>query len=105
MCVLDLTLFLTSSFPKPQWDEQIVFCFFYFKFPCRLLYFIFISAFGDLLYPRCQFQSAEKYVCVWSSAVCDYCSTGDLHTCWLLRSHFGEEEVRLIAAELGSALG
>ncbi|XP_039865422.1 ribosomal protein S6 kinase-related protein-like [Simochromis diagramma] len=38
-------------------------------------------------------------------SVCDYCSTGDLHTCWLLRGHFGEEEVRLIAAELGSALG
>nr|XP_004558246.1 uncharacterized serine/threonine-protein kinase SgK494 isoform X2 [Maylandia zebra] len=37
--------------------------------------------------------------------MCDYCSTGDLHTCWLLRGHFGEEEVRLIAAELGSALG
>lgn len=37
--------------------------------------------------------------------MCDYCSTGDLHTCWLLKGHFGEEEVRLIAAELGSALG
>uniref|UniRef100_A0A3Q0RNN6 Ribosomal protein S6 kinase related a n=1 Tax=Amphilophus citrinellus TaxID=61819 RepID=A0A3Q0RNN6_AMPCI len=31
--------------------------------------------------------------------------TGDLHTYWLLKGHFGEEELRLIAAELGSALG
>ncbi|XP_030600793.1 ribosomal protein S6 kinase-related protein-like [Archocentrus centrarchus] len=37
--------------------------------------------------------------------MCDYCSTGDLHTYWLLKGHFGEEELRLIAAELGSALG
>uniref|UniRef100_A0A668T0A5 Protein kinase domain-containing protein n=1 Tax=Oreochromis aureus TaxID=47969 RepID=A0A668T0A5_OREAU len=30
--------------------------------------------------------------------MCDYCSTGDLHTCWLLKGHFGEEEVRLICS-------
>ncbi|XP_045930006.1 ribosomal protein S6 kinase-related protein isoform X1 [Micropterus dolomieu] len=35
----------------------------------------------------------------------DYCSAGDLYTYWLLRSQFGEDEVRLFAAELGSALG
>lgn len=40
MCVLDLTLFLTSSFPKPQWDEQIVFCFFTLSFlaDCFILF-------------------------------------------------------------------
>uniref|UniRef100_A0A3B5B845 Ribosomal protein S6 kinase related a n=1 Tax=Stegastes partitus TaxID=144197 RepID=A0A3B5B845_9TELE len=37
--------------------------------------------------------------------MCDYCSTGDLYTCWLLKGQFREEEVRLFAAEMGSALG
>ncbi|XP_036931462.1 ribosomal protein S6 kinase-related protein isoform X2 [Acanthopagrus latus] len=37
--------------------------------------------------------------------MCDYCSVGDLYTSWLLRGRFGEDEVRLFAAELGSALG
>ncbi|XP_044059050.1 ribosomal protein S6 kinase-related protein isoform X2 [Siniperca chuatsi] len=37
--------------------------------------------------------------------MCDYCGAGDLYTYWLLRSQFGEDEVRLFAAELGSALG
>ncbi|XP_042342447.1 ribosomal protein S6 kinase-related protein [Plectropomus leopardus] len=37
--------------------------------------------------------------------MCDYCSTGDLYTYWLLKGRFGEDEVRLFAAELGSALG
>ncbi|KAM9359560.1 ribosomal protein S6 kinase-related protein-like [Symphorus nematophorus] len=37
--------------------------------------------------------------------MCDYCHVGDLHTCWLLKGQFGEEEVRLFAAELGSGLG
>ncbi|XP_069568482.1 ribosomal protein S6 kinase-related protein-like [Brachyistius frenatus] len=37
--------------------------------------------------------------------MCDYCSTGDLYTCWSLKGRFEEEEVRLFAAELGSALG
>ncbi|KAK5868826.1 hypothetical protein PBY51_009803 [Eleginops maclovinus] len=37
--------------------------------------------------------------------MCDYCSTGDLYTCWLLKGQFREDEVRLFAAELGSALG
>lgn len=37
--------------------------------------------------------------------MCDYCSVGDLYTYWLLKGQFGEEEVRLFAAELGSALG
>ncbi|KAK9521062.1 hypothetical protein VZT92_020901 [Zoarces viviparus] len=37
--------------------------------------------------------------------MCDYCSTGDLYTYWLLKGQFGEDEVRLFAAELGSALG
>ncbi|KAM9318725.1 ribosomal protein S6 kinase-related protein-like [Pholidichthys leucotaenia] len=37
--------------------------------------------------------------------MCDYCSTGDLYTCWLLKGHFLEDEARLFAAELGSALG
>ncbi|XP_039986938.1 ribosomal protein S6 kinase-related protein [Xiphias gladius] len=36
---------------------------------------------------------------------CDYCGTGDLYTYWLLKGRFGEDEVRLFAAELGSALG
>uniref|UniRef100_UPI0037E853E3 ribosomal protein S6 kinase-related protein-like n=1 Tax=Semicossyphus pulcher TaxID=241346 RepID=UPI0037E853E3 len=35
----------------------------------------------------------------------DYCDAGDLYTYWLLKGRFGEEEVRLFAAELGSALG
>uniref|UniRef100_A0A671TI50 Ribosomal protein S6 kinase related n=1 Tax=Sparus aurata TaxID=8175 RepID=A0A671TI50_SPAAU len=37
--------------------------------------------------------------------MCDYCSVGDLYTSWLLKGRFGEDEVRLFAAELGSALG
>ncbi|XP_071353100.1 ribosomal protein S6 kinase-related protein-like [Trachinotus anak] len=37
--------------------------------------------------------------------MCDYCSTGDLYTYWLVKGQFGENEVRLFAAELGSALG
>ncbi|XP_054868489.1 ribosomal protein S6 kinase-related protein isoform X1 [Amphiprion ocellaris] len=37
--------------------------------------------------------------------MCDYCSTGDLYTCWLLKGQFGEDEVQLFAAEMGSALG
>ncbi|XP_062417199.1 ribosomal protein S6 kinase-related protein [Pungitius pungitius] len=37
--------------------------------------------------------------------MCDYCSIGDLFTYWLLRGQFGEDDVRLFAAELGSALG
>ncbi|XP_035535508.1 ribosomal protein S6 kinase-related protein [Morone saxatilis] len=37
--------------------------------------------------------------------MCDYCSVGDLYTYWLLKGQFGEDEVRLFAAELGSALG
>ncbi|XP_049432432.1 ribosomal protein S6 kinase-related protein isoform X2 [Epinephelus fuscoguttatus] len=37
--------------------------------------------------------------------MCDYCSTGDLYTYWLLKGRFGEDEVRIFAAELGSALG
>uniref|UniRef100_A0A3Q1EEQ0 Ribosomal protein S6 kinase related a n=1 Tax=Acanthochromis polyacanthus TaxID=80966 RepID=A0A3Q1EEQ0_9TELE len=36
--------------------------------------------------------------------ICDYCSTGDLYTCWLLKGRFVEDEVRLFAAEMGSAL-
>ncbi|KAF0030022.1 hypothetical protein F2P81_016753 [Scophthalmus maximus] len=37
--------------------------------------------------------------------MCDYCGAGDLYTYWLLKRQFGEDEVRLFAAELGSALG
>ncbi|XP_030633915.1 ribosomal protein S6 kinase-related protein [Chanos chanos] len=37
--------------------------------------------------------------------MCDYCSSGDLYTYWMLTGHFGENEVRVFAAELGSALG
>ncbi|XP_029302371.1 ribosomal protein S6 kinase-related protein [Cottoperca gobio] len=37
--------------------------------------------------------------------MCDYCTTGDLYTYWLLKGQFGEDEVCLFAAELGSALG
>ncbi|XP_030008758.1 ribosomal protein S6 kinase-related protein [Sphaeramia orbicularis] len=37
--------------------------------------------------------------------MCDYCGVGDLYTCWLLKSQFREEEIRLFAAEMGSALG
>ncbi|XP_031153478.1 ribosomal protein S6 kinase-related protein [Sander lucioperca] len=37
--------------------------------------------------------------------MCDYCSTGDLYTYWLLKGRFGEDVVQLFAAELGSALG
>ncbi|XP_070685461.1 ribosomal protein S6 kinase-related protein-like [Pempheris klunzingeri] len=37
--------------------------------------------------------------------MCDYCGAGDLYTYWLLKGQFGEDEVRLFAAELGSALG
>ncbi|CAJ1065190.1 ribosomal protein S6 kinase-related protein [Xyrichtys novacula] len=37
--------------------------------------------------------------------MCDFCDSGDLYTYWLLKGKFGEEEVCLFAAELGSALG
>ncbi|CAB1347937.1 unnamed protein product [Coregonus sp. 'balchen'] len=37
--------------------------------------------------------------------MCDYCSTGDLYTYWLLKGQFGEDEARVFAAELGCALG
>ncbi|KAF3692616.1 putative serine/threonine-protein kinase SgK494 [Channa argus] len=36
--------------------------------------------------------------------MCDYCSTGDLHTYWLLKGRLREDEVRVFAAELGSFL-
>uniref|UniRef100_A0A8C1RG14 Ribosomal protein S6 kinase related a n=1 Tax=Cyprinus carpio TaxID=7962 RepID=A0A8C1RG14_CYPCA len=37
--------------------------------------------------------------------MCDYCSTGDLYTYWTLKGCFDERDVRVFAAELGSALG
>ncbi|XP_053503801.1 ribosomal protein S6 kinase-related protein [Ictalurus furcatus] len=37
--------------------------------------------------------------------MCDYCSTGDLYTYWMLTGQFKEREVQVFAAELGSALG
>nr|XP_015222822.1 PREDICTED: serine/threonine-protein kinase WARTS homolog [Lepisosteus oculatus] len=37
--------------------------------------------------------------------MCEYCSTGDLYTYWTMAGRFGEEAVRVFAAELGSALG
>ncbi|KAL0973208.1 hypothetical protein UPYG_G00200350 [Umbra pygmaea] len=37
--------------------------------------------------------------------MCEYCSTGDLYTYWLLKGQFGEKEARVFAAELGCALG
>ncbi|XP_016321003.1 uncharacterized serine/threonine-protein kinase SgK494-like [Sinocyclocheilus anshuiensis] len=37
--------------------------------------------------------------------MCDYCSTGDLYTYWTLKGRFDERDVRVFAAELGSALG
>ncbi|XP_055736243.1 ribosomal protein S6 kinase-related protein-like isoform X1 [Salvelinus fontinalis] len=37
--------------------------------------------------------------------MCEYCSTGDLYTYWLLKGQFGEDEARVFAAELGCALG
>ncbi|KAJ3588614.1 hypothetical protein NHX12_009468 [Muraenolepis orangiensis] len=36
--------------------------------------------------------------------MCDYCSTGDLYTYWVMIGRFSEDTVRLFAAELGSAL-
>ncbi|KAI5620178.1 putative serine/threonine-protein kinase F31E3.2 isoform X1 [Silurus asotus] len=35
----------------------------------------------------------------------DYCSTGDLYTYWVMIGQFGEEAIKVFAAELGSALG
>ncbi|TSP68486.1 Band 4.1-like protein 1 [Bagarius yarrelli] len=37
--------------------------------------------------------------------MCDYCSTGDLYTYWMMIGHFGEDVLKVFAAELGSALG
>ncbi|XP_046876353.1 ribosomal protein S6 kinase-related protein [Hypomesus transpacificus] len=37
--------------------------------------------------------------------MCDYCSTGDLYTYWVMIGQFGEATVRVFAAELGCALG
>ena len=42
---------------------------------------------------------------VSASTVCDYCSTGDLYTYWVMIGRFSEDTVRVYAAELGSALG
>lgn len=45
------------------------------------------------------------FICFRASPVCDYCSTGDLYTYWVMIGHFGEDAVKVFAAELGSALG
>ncbi|XP_028824463.1 ribosomal protein S6 kinase-related protein-like [Denticeps clupeoides] len=37
--------------------------------------------------------------------MCDYCSTGDLYTYWMMSGRFGEDVVKVFGAELGSALG
>ncbi|KAK6475564.1 ribosomal protein S6 kinase-related protein-like [Huso huso] len=37
--------------------------------------------------------------------MCEYCSTGDLHTYWSMIGQFGEDAVQVFAAELGSAVG
>ncbi|XP_039613179.1 ribosomal protein S6 kinase-related protein-like isoform X2 [Polypterus senegalus] len=37
--------------------------------------------------------------------MCEYCSMGDLYTYWTIVGHFGEDCVRVFAAELGLALG
>ncbi|XP_066551917.1 ribosomal protein S6 kinase-related protein [Amia ocellicauda] len=37
--------------------------------------------------------------------MCEYCSSGDLYTYWTMIGQFGEDAVRVFAAELGSALG
>ncbi|XP_030639193.1 ribosomal protein S6 kinase-related protein [Chanos chanos] len=37
--------------------------------------------------------------------MCDYCSTGDLYTYWVMIGQFGEDAVRVFSAELGTALG
>ncbi|KAK7130816.1 hypothetical protein R3I94_016079 [Phoxinus phoxinus] len=37
--------------------------------------------------------------------MCDYCSTGDLYTYWVMIGQFREDVVKVFAAELGSALG
>ncbi|XP_023646755.1 ribosomal protein S6 kinase-related protein isoform X1 [Paramormyrops kingsleyae] len=37
--------------------------------------------------------------------MCDYCSTGDLYTYWMMIGQFAEDAVKVFAAELGSALG
>ncbi|XP_028976593.2 ribosomal protein S6 kinase-related protein [Esox lucius] len=37
--------------------------------------------------------------------MCDFCSTGDLYTYWVMIGQFNEDAVRVFAAELGCALG
>ncbi|XP_065143527.1 ribosomal protein S6 kinase-related protein [Paramisgurnus dabryanus] len=37
--------------------------------------------------------------------MCEYCSTGDLYTYWVMIGQFGEDVVKVFAAELGSAVG
>ncbi|XP_058856636.1 ribosomal protein S6 kinase-related protein-like isoform X1 [Acipenser ruthenus] len=37
--------------------------------------------------------------------MCEYCSTGDLHTYWSMIGQFREDAVQVFAAELGSAVG
>ncbi|KAM9452609.1 LOW QUALITY PROTEIN: ribosomal protein S6 kinase-related protein-like, partial [Salvelinus alpinus] len=37
--------------------------------------------------------------------MCEYCSTGDLYTYWILKGQFGDDEARVFAAELDCALG
>ncbi|KAM6985183.1 ribosomal protein S6 kinase-related protein [Aplochiton taeniatus] len=37
--------------------------------------------------------------------MCDYCSTGDLYTYWVMVGQFSEDVLRVFGAELGSALG
>ncbi|KAK1788048.1 hypothetical protein P4O66_016527 [Electrophorus voltai] len=40
-----------------------------------------------------------------AGVVCDYCSTGDLYTYWVMIGQFMENTVKVFAAELGCAIG
>uniref|UniRef100_A0A8B9JT70 Ribosomal protein S6 kinase related a n=1 Tax=Astyanax mexicanus TaxID=7994 RepID=A0A8B9JT70_ASTMX len=54
-------------------------------------------------------QSKEEVIIqvrdLHTTLLCEYCSTGDLYTYWTLTGQFDEKEIRVFAAELGSALG
>ncbi|XP_038817689.1 ribosomal protein S6 kinase-related protein-like [Salvelinus namaycush] len=108
-----ISIFL-PEFPHPKFPGQDNF---------QILGFIAKGSFGPIL--KVKDRSKEKTYAVkrqvshpflhnlqdcWQTQrhlfiMCEYCSTGDLYTYWLLKGQFGEDEARVFAAELGCALG
>lgn len=98
-CVFDLS---PSSPTLGRGEKNLIFC----GFSCNfLISHIHSAACADLI----ELVSGDLIsICAnlcYPPAVFEYCSAGDLYTCWLLKGQFDQDQVRLLAAELGSALG